>query len=1094
MNRLTLWISTVVVSFLAMAAQAQTVKVNVIVVDDFDEPIHSAMARIQGNNISVAPNAEGHLWMEVPRGSVVEFFSMGFETKAVRVDKPLTGKILLQEKITEFKQVVVNGYTQTDIRKATGSVGILTEKDLKDQPLANVDMLMQGKLTGVNVQAVSGRPGESAKVRVRGISSITGNNEPLWVIDGVPIQKNIPMGGGQYVRNGDFSTLYANGVAGISPVDIESITVLKDAAAAAIYGSQAQAGVIVITTKRGKAGKTRINYSGSVSIQTAPSRDHNLMNSAEKIAYEESIWNEFSAAGYAAGKDFPRIGIVGQVRSGYKQFEGMTTAEQDAYLASLSQTNTDWFQVLMHNTVSTSHNVSLSGGSDKLTYYVSGGMNTNKGVIKKSSSDGYNFSAKITAHPSERITMNFSADYSYLKSLGASSGFDIFKYAYFANPYEKPYNNDGSYAEDNTYFSMPYANNSTYGILPPNGVNVLREINGTTTTGISSSTTLRGDLTWRISDHFRLYGLAAYTYSNDGSDNEVGQDTYCAWMDRPFEGSNLVSRRIYGNMTQFNNYNRGWIARAQLNYSQTFNKKHYVSALFGSEVRSNYAKSFFRKVYGYDPVTGNFSNPILQNNSGTYTLEEMQQYQNILNSLSGQARTEEAFASFYGALDYILMNKYIFNLTARTDGSNNFGSKEQFNVTWSTGLGWNIDEEKFMQPLKRIISHATLRLSCGLTGGVNKTVYPVLIMSYLGSFRNNETEAFRMGNIRNAPNDHLRWEHTQDWNGSLDLGFLRDRLNTTLSFYRRNGYDLVTPVRVVSTTGFDTQSYNTSSQLNQGVELMISGTPVKTRNWTWSASFNISYNQNVLTEYESPTGSIFGDIYVNYPQGKIFTGKPAGIDPETGLYTYQLRKDANQKDLYGFENYVYYIGTSNYPWTGGFSTNVSWKNLTLSISTSFALNAYIMNNINAVTSYSNLSKSSVNTIANPRYDLYSAHLNVVKDAAYRWTPDNPVTDGYPRLIDAYGSDLGLNYSQVNSSTIQNGVFYEKTSYLKINGITLTYNLPQQWTKRIAAEQVGVSFTANNLWILTNYSGMNPETPGAVYPMSRNFSIGLNIGF
>ena len=1087
---------------LPLAALAQTrdggvqVKVDITVVDENGDILPGASVKTSDRSLGVVSDIKGHASLWASKGSTLTITYIGMKPRTIKVGtKAITGNIVLENEATSLDQVVVTGYSQTDIRKSTGSVGILTEKELKDQPLANVDMLMQGKLVGVNVQAVSGRPGESAKIRIRGTASITGNNEPLWVVDGVPLQKNIPAMGNSYIRSGDFSTLYANGVAGIAPQNIESITVLKDAAAAAIYGTQAQAGVIVITTKKGKAGTIHVNYSGNVSIQTSPSRDANLMNSEEKLAYEQSIWDEFSANGYANGTWFPRIGIIGQIRSGYGKFAGMTTEEQDAYIDELKQTNTDWFKVLFRNTVSTSHDISLSGGSDKLTYYVSGGMSTNKGIVKKTASDGAHFMSKISANPSKAVSLNFDVSYSYLKSLSASNSFNMFTYAYFANPYESPYNDDGSYKGDDTYFSLARVNGDLLHILPDNGVNVLREIDGTKMVATSSSMTLRGDITYRLNDHFRLYGLASYSYSTDNSDNEVNQDTYAAWQDRPFEGSNLFSKRIYGNMTQTANNNRNWQLRAQLNYSQTFGDIHRVTALAGSEVSNNYAKSIFRKVYGYDPVTGNHSLPLLvAGASGTIDESDMQTYQTIANSLSGQSRVENAMASFYGAADYVLMDRYVANATIRSDGSNNFGAKEQFNLTWSAGLAWNIDEESWMTRIKHIISHATIRLSTGVTGGINKSVYPVLIMNYQNSFRNSDTQAYRMGSIGNAPNAHLRWERTHDWNGSIDVGFLKNRLNMNLSFYHRKGYDLVTSVRVVSTTGFTTQSYNTSEQVNQGVELMLNASPIKTKDWSWSLSGNIAYNQNVLTKYESPRGSIYGDIYVDYPLGKIFSSKPAGIDPETGLYTFEKRSDYDETDPYNFANYLFYIGTSNYPWTGGLSTHLSWKNLSVSVSTSFSLGAKIANYITPRSSYSDVSRGTNNYIYNTRYDVYQAHNNMVKEAAHRWTPDNPITDGYPRLIDAHGDALNLNQQQILSSMIQQGVFYENGSYWKIGSMTLTYSFPEQITRKIAASSLGMSFTANNLWIITNYKGMNPETPGAVYPMSRSFSFGLNIGF
>ena len=1086
---------------LSLTVQAQQdgtqLKIDVTIVDENGEALPGATVKASDKSLGVVSDAQGKVSLWAAKGATLTISYIGMKTKTLRVTRSMTGDIALENESATIDQVVVTGYSQTDVRKSTGSVGILTEKELKDQPLANVDMLMQGKLAGVNVQAVSGRPGESAKIRIRGTASITGNNEPLWVVDGVPLQKNIPVMGNSYIRSGDFSTLYANGVAGIAPQNIESITVLKDAAAAAIYGSQAQSGVIVITTKKGQAGNIHISYSGNVTVQTAPSRDHNLMNTEEKLAYEQSIWDEFSKKGFENGTWFPRIGIIGQIRSGYGQFKGMTTAEQDAYIEELKQTNTDWFEELFRNTVSTSHSVSLSGGTEKMTYYVSGGMQTNNGIIKKSASDGANFMSKLSLNPSKAVTLNFDVSYSYLKSLaaGTSNIFNMFSYAYFANPYEKPYNDDGSYSADNTYFTLPKVNGDVMSQLPENGVNIMREIDNTKMVGTSSSTTLRGDITWRLGEHFRLYGLASYSYSSDASDNEVDQDSYIAWLDRPFEGTNMLSKRVYGNLTQANSSNRNWQLRAQLNYGQTFGEIHRVSALFGSEVSNSYAKSVTRKVYGYDPVTGNFSMPLpLSGNSdGSYSEADMQSYQSILNSLSEQGRIENAMASFYGAVDYVLMNRYVANVTGRSDGSNNFGAKEQFNMTWSFGLAWNMDEERWMQRIRHIVSHATIRLSTGVTGGVNKSVYPVLIMNYQKTYRNSDTQAYRMGNINNPPNPHLRWERTRDYNGSIDVGFLKNRLNLNLSFYRRKGYDLVSSVLVVSTTGFATQSYNTSEQVNQGFELMLSGTPLKTKDWRWSLNGNIAYNQNVLTKYQSPTGSALGDIYVDYPLGKIFTGKLTGIDAATGLYTYEKRSDYDESKSNGWENYMFYIGSGNYPWTGGLSTNLSWRNLSLSVSSSFSLGAKKSSDVYPESTYSAVSRTNYNTIQNHRYDIYAAQNNVVKDAAYRWTPDNPVTDGYPRLIDAHGATLNLDREQL-FQTIQNGAYYEDASYWKIAALTLTFSSPEKLTRRLGLSSLGLSFTANNLWMITSFSGMNPESPGAVYPMSRSFSLGLNIGF
>jgi len=1084
---------------------AQTITVSGTVTDDSGEPLIGVSVMVKdAAKIGTTTDINGEYTLTVKQDALLVFSYIGCESKEIRVKSPKLN-VRLSGSTLALDQVVVTGYTQTDIRKSTGSVSIVTAKELKDSPLKNVDMLLQGKMAGVSITATSGRPGESAQVRVRGISSISGNNEPLWVVDGVPIQKSVPEIGSSLVRSGDFSTIYANGIAGISPHDIESVTVLKDASASAIYGSQAQAGVIVITTKKGEPGRTRVNYNGTVSLSTSPTRDASLMNAREKLAYEQGIWDEFSAEGYAkrlSGDNtahVPIVGIVGQIRSGYGQFAGWTKEMQDDYISELGNSSTDWFKTLFRNSVSTSHNVSVSGGSEKHTFYVSAGTNQNNGIVKRTNSNSYNFSAKVNGTPSGKLQYGASVDFSYLTSLSPSQSFDIFKYAYFANPYEKPYNADGSYAVDETCFTVSPVNGNVGIPLPSNGFNVMREINETTMNASSTSTQLRGDISWKIFNGFKLYGLAAFTFSNDDSDCEIGKNTYSAWQDRPFEGmSSATSKRIYGSLTQTSNRNLSWLARIQANYSKVIALYHRIGAVAGSEVRHNAAKSIYHKMYGYDPVTGQHVTPTYlgSKTDGSLTESEVIKYRNIVDYLAGQSREKTAFASFYGALDYAYRGKYIANATIRSDGSNNFGSKQQFNFTWSAGLAWNIDEEEFMKALKPVITQATIRLSTGLTGGVNKTVYPQIIMSYSG-FRSTTIDNFRLGVVSNAPNPNLRWEHTRDYNASLDVGLLNNRLNLYFSGYRRRGYDLVTAVKVVSTTGFATQSYNTSEQVNQGVELTINATPLKIKDLSWSVSGNVAYNQNKLTKYDAPGDYTFSPTRLNYPQSSIFTGKYEGVDAETGLLAFALRPGTvissteDKRDPY---NYVYYIGTGNAPFTGGFSTNVTYKNFTLSVSTSFALGAKKTYEISNPFASSSSWSGFTNKVPSEVSDLYSAHLNKPKAASHRWTPDNHITDGYPRLIDSKGTAILVDRDCVNSDNIMKGAWYCDASYWKIGSISLLYNMPRHITTKMRLSDMGFSLTANNVFIVTDYKGLNPETPGAVYPISRSFSLGVNIGF
>ena len=1086
---------------------AQNMTVTGVVKDSDGIPLAGVSVMVPGTKTGTITGFDGDYKINVAKGKTLRFSFIGFETVDVKVDKAVID-LQMNPEALQMETVVVTGYSSVELRKSTGAVAVLSSDKLKDNPFKNVDQLLQGQLAGVDVKMTSGRPGAASKVRIRGTNTITGNAEPLWVIDGVPMQKNTPSMNTSQIRSGDFDNIFATGVGSINPNDIESITVLKDASAAAIYGSQAANGVIVVTTKQGQAGKAHVSYSGSVSVQTKPSRSPNLMNSQEKLAWEQELWDEFAATGYSATQSgtpthYPVVGIVGQIRSGYGRFKGWSKQQQDDYIAQLGSQTTDWFDVLFRNTVSTSHYLSVSGGHDKLTYYVSGGYGWNNGVVVRTSSQSANFSAKIDTRPAKWIKFGVQSDFSYQKALAPSNNVNMFKYAYFANPYEQLYNSDGSYRADETYFSLAPANGSIKTILPDNGFNIMREINETSSEANSSTFSIRGNTTINIVKGLTFTGLASFSYSGDMSENINGKETYAAFQDRPFENS-VYSQRTYGSITQVSSYNTSYILRGQLNYSKTFGQWHNLNAIAGSEIRSSYAQSLTSKRYGYDPVTGNHSTPLYPHD-GTDKIDydKLISYGKNLDGCSGQSMIEDAFASFYGTATYNYRSRYIVSGTVRSDGSNNFGSDEQFNLNWSVSGAWNIDQEAWMQPLSNIFSTLGLRAGFGYTGGVNRNVYPVLIMNYSTTFRNAEEDFYRMGYINNAPNPNLRWEKNRTINAGLNFGFLNDRITGEFAWYNNMNLDQVTSVRVPNTTGFSSQSYNTSEQLNTGVELTLGATLLKINDFNWRITANASYNYNELTKYESPTGNIFGEYYVGYPLGKIFTGKTSGIDKETGLYNFVMRPDIkplSDADYKQYQNYLFYVGTSNAPWTGGFSTTFSYKNFSMNLVGNFSLGGRIVNDIVSPATYNDAGDGADEPIPSSRNDLYVNHLNVVRDVTYRWTPENPVTNGYPRLIDAYGQRLTdsqgnyLDKRRPYASTLEKCILLEDVSYLKFSTISFTYSLPDRWAKAMKMSGVSASFLMNNLFTITNYTGIDPETSGAVYPPSRSFTFSLSLSF
>ena len=465
MNKITIFSLTLLFALiLPLFANAQ-VTVKGIVTDESGVPLVGVSVRYKElPQVGVTTDIDGKFSIkEMKEGKTLVFSYIGMKN----VEHLLKGatpfiKIKMESATSELDQVVVTGYTQTTFKKMTGSVGIISADQLKDQAQPTVDALMQGKIAGVAVSAISGQPGSTQKIRIRGTNTITGDGEPLWVIDGVPMQSgSTDMPTSAEIKSGQFDDLFMNGVAGINPSDIESITILKDASAAAIYGSRAAGGVIVVTTKKGKSGKAQINYSGNVSVTLPPQRNYSLMNSQEKLAYEQGLWDEFSAPGFEAGtNDYPVVGVVGIIRAGRGKFAGWSKEQQDTYIEELGKTNTDWYDELFRNSVSTTHNLSINGGGDKYTYYTSLAYTRNAGLLKNNDYDRYNLTANLSMHPSQKVKIDFGASMSYQYSKSpALNSLDPFQYAYFANPYESPYNEDGSYRADETYYALGEYNN-----------------------------------------------------------------------------------------------------------------------------------------------------------------------------------------------------------------------------------------------------------------------------------------------------------------------------------------------------------------------------------------------------------------------------------------------------------------------------------------------------------------------------------------------------------------------------------------------------------------------------------------------------------
>lgn len=1091
---------------LQFTAAAQSMRFSGQVTDTDGAPVIGAgLVCIEKNTAGTTTDLDGNFSITLPAGAkTVKFSSVGMKELVYQLIPGRTEnvRIIMEWENTELDQVVVTGYAQTSVKRITGSVAVLNSEKFEAKAISSVDALMQGEVAGVSIKSLSGQPGTQAKITIRGSNNITGSSAPLWVVDGVPLQSESPALSSEQLATGGFDNIFVNGIGNINPNDIESITILKDAAAAAIYGSRAANGVIVVTTKKGEAGKMRISYNNTFSWSFKPERSLNLMNSSEKLSWEDELWNEFSAAKYAASLTdntviYPVVGIVGQIRAGLGDFASMKgdKAAQDKYIESLRNVDTNWYNLLFRNSFSQGHHLSLSGGSGKSTYYVALGLNDEDGMLIHNDYRRYNVNAKMTLTPTDWARIDVGMEAARQESKMPYSTVDPFYYAFFSNPYERAYNADGSYAADNTWFTLGYYNGrGAEQVMPKNGFNIIRELDSNYSKTANTNGTFRAQTDFRIIEPLHFVGLVSYSYSNNSTDKVIDKYSYSAFRDR-LGSDDRSQTNLYGNISQNRTNRNSYVARGHFSFNKTFAETHTVNLLAGAELRGSGSNTIFTKRYNYDPKTGTTSLPQISGPQDEWLSE--------VEKLNGEYFSKTRYASFYASADYYLGKSIVLNASFRTDGSSNFGSNKQFNPTWSAGAAWHIGEEAWMKKALPALSHATLRAAYGFTGDVNTSTSHLLVIQYLQQqYRYFGDETFNLGTIPSAPNPDLGWEKTQDAKAGLDFGLWKDRLTLNTEYYYRLSTDVVTSSPVQSTTGFTHVYFNAADIMNSGIELTLNGKIIQTKDWGLSAAVNFAYNYNKVLKYNpvSKSGITSKDRYVEgYPTGAIFSGKYAGIASDTGLYQFELRPDATistATDLNKPDNYRYFLGTTIAPYTGGFNLSASWRQLRLSISGVYSFGCKTYENFRYPASYSNASHSGVSTetVQSQFSDLYGNHLNVEKDRTNRWTATHTTGVKYPRIYDYFDGKYNFaSYNPMDSSIID-AVYLKNNSYLRIKSIILTYSLPGAAVKKMRMRGLSFNVSLNNFFTFTKYDGMDPEIPGATYPTTRSVSAGMNIEF
>ena len=1060
-----------------------------VVKDKNGDPLPGVTVLVGGTTLGTATDGKGAFLLKVPeQESVALHFSfVGMKTRELVFKKgqqPLT--VVMEEDSESIEEIVVTGYQQIEKRNLTSSVVTVKTSELQTIGASSIEQMLQGVVPGLSVVNTSASPGAAPKIRIRGTATIAGNADPLWVLDGVILENSVPLTAAD-LNSPDVMNMFNSVIGGINPNDIESITVLKDASATAIYGTRAANGVIVVTTKKGKANSFNISYQHTSSISIRPHYDDfDLLNSKERVAlawenYEDglSLWGGTYADGISGLEGLLNSYALGQI----------SKDQLNTMVNKLEEVNTDWFKILFRNAYTQTHNLSVSGGTEKTNYYISLNYNGEEGVDKASEYKNYGGMVKLNTQLFQGVNMGAIVQVDRRDREMYHSSLDLFNYAVRSS-------RAIPLREDNG--DLHYYIGSVSGRASK--INVLNEL--ANSGNESTQTDVKGivNLTVNLYKGLKYEGLFSYASSHSTARDYATEKTAYVATIRGYgygEGSedNVKKSPLpYGGVYNETTYEqRSSLIRNGLTYKGSLMDDLSIDVLLGQEFRNTNYKGLTSNIYGYFHDRGNtFYEPALGESTG-----------HLKRNKTTRNLVDRSNISYYGVISAMYDNRYVLNANIRFDGSNLFGSNPKYRYLplWSVSGRWIISNESFLSD-NTLISNLALRASYGLRGNIVEDSSPSIIAAALPP--NAVTGLFEM-EIQQAPNPDLKWETTASFNAGLEIALFDNRLSLDIDYYLDKSKDLIAYKGVSSVSGFSGKYVNYANVTNQGLDVALSGTILKSKDWNWTAAFNMGYVKNEVTKSKSTAQTKYL-VQSVYTPGEVYEGKPVN-----GMFSYRFAKldgkgmpmfydkDGNVLGVdsdeivnfpYDIEN-LKYEGTRDPMLSGGLNTRVAYKNVSLSM-----LFAFGLKNVVRLPSRAYVSAPNSDENAN----------SSIKD---RWRPGQ---DNTGKTIPALSSGDGLimtaddnfyatDWYNLSDATVVPG------DYLRFRNLMVEYRLPLRWVNKVVIgdkklSSVTLKFQAQNLFVLADkrLKGYDPETINYTtnaygsLPLARIFTLGLNVNF
>jgi len=1058
--------------------------------------------------IAGATNAEGYFDLPGFQGDTLIVSYIGFETLEIVASGSKTANFSLKPMSKTLDEVVVtNGYQELDQRTLTSAITTLKAKDILVPGIFTIDQALEGRVPGLFVVNNSGEVGSAPKIRIRGTSTILGNQDPVWVVDGVVVNSPLNIDP-QTVNDLDFVNRLGNAISGLNPADIDEINVLKDASATALYGVRAANGVIVITTKKGHAGPPVINYSISGTFTGRPSYNNiNVMNSQQRIQYSEEL--------VAKGLNYPSvINYVGYEGALHDLYDGTTNYGQfEQQVGQMETRNTDWFGAITQNTLATQNNLSISGGSNKMRYFVSLGVSDEPGTIRGDKVKRYTSTVNLNADINDKLQWNMSLISDIDQRNFVAQSVNALNYAYNTSRAIPLYNPDGSlsyyqrYSQaDDNYFDF----------------NILNEINNSRDISNGGSIRLNTNLNYKISNVLKATVLFAYSYSNTTEQISYGANTFYAANLRgsdygvpltsaeQYETTLPVGGELQTNLTRNNSYT----VRTQFDFNKSFgnNNINLITATLGGEASSNQYTGYSTDRRGYLPDRGETFAAIDPTKYPSYAqwalLDDADVIKDELTNL----------LSAYFTTSYTYNSRYTLNFNTRTDFSNKFGSESnsKFLPTWSVSGRWDMAQDLFKD--SKTVNVLAFRGSYGYQGNMLDYQTPNLIIKQGDpdpiTGENSSTIAY-------YPNPNLQWEKTGEINTAIDFSFLQNKINGSLSYFYKKTTNAFLDKAVSDINGLDTYVVNSGQLVNQGLEVALSFTPINGGNgfkWRIDPQLGEVINKligNALNTNVQNQATGNPNTFSNYLNGTaLINGKAinsfysyqfAGLSHTNGMPTFK-NDDPSNAALYASltNDQVYQMvmqpsGNRIPTIQGGINNYFSYKSVFLSCNLTYSLGAKVR--------LFALYPDDANGVAGNPGPL--PEENVSAEFLKRWqNPGDETHTTIPALLnynDYVNTELHWSYGQTYQYANNIWQMYDNSDirivsadYLRVSALQIGFKIPDKILKKWKLKDTFISLAGTNLFTLDSrlLHGQDPSQAGfsaaTQVPIQPTYSFNLSV--